>query len=443
MASPYFNGRKQLLLLLDYLVKCKQEGKVPVAENAFQAAFPDETFEVKKWRLSLSQLYKLAEQFISLQTRNEDDFLPKLQLAEAYQKRELDGHLQRTVLSTEKLLAGQKQESARHFENQYLLEEVRYRMLSSGKRTETLNLQETSDAMDTAFIARKLRHACFSISHQAVYKTEYEFGLLEAVLDTVSKTPALLAKPAVGLYYHCYIALTKNNERQFQTFNQLLSEQAGRLPKEERQNLYLLAINFGIRQINALRPEYYRPVLDLYKKAIENGLLLQNGQLSHFAYNNIVAIGLRIGENEWVGNFIHSFKNHLDRKHRNVTFSLNLARLEYAKKNYGEALLNLQKSDYKDFINNVIAKTLQLKIYYETDELEVLEPHLRSMKTYIRRKRAFGYHRENYLNIIRFTQAIIELNPFDNKKKNELRKQISGTERLTEREWLLEMLERV
>ena len=154
-----------------------------------------------------------------------------------------------------------------------------------------------------------------------------------------------------------------------------------------------------------------------------------------------MAIGVRIGETDWVENFIHKNRNALERKHRNVAVSLGLARLEHGRKNYRAALLHLQQSDYKDFINNLIAKVLQLKIYFETDELEVLEAHLRNMKSYIRRKRAFGYHRENYLNIIRFTQALIELNPFDKKEKEKLRQAILATEPLTERDWLLTMLD--
>ena len=81
-----------------------------------------------------------------------------------------------------------------------------------------------------------------------------------------------------------------------------------------------------------------------------------------------------------------------------------------------------------------------MKIYFETNEMEVLEAHLRNMKAYIKRQRAFGYHRENYLNIIRFTQALMALNPFEKEGKTKLRKEIEAVERLTERDWLLEML---
>lgn len=437
VASPYFNGRTQLLALLDYFTQCQSQGKEPQPEPAFAQAYPHQPFDDQAWRLAQSQLFKLAEQFIALREMEAEADFPTLHLAQAYRRRGLEKHYLRTFRNLEKQQGVTAEHSAEFYENRYRSEWEKYRYLSSGRRTENFNLQEVSDAMDAAFIARKLRHVCFSLSHQAVFRTEYRFGLLDEVLHTVKDSPTLLALPAVSLYFHCYRAMTEQSEEVFENFNSQLLELGPQLPQDEQRNLYLLAINFGIRQINASRPEYDRPVLDLYRTALEMDLLLENGKISHFAFANIVAIAVRIGATDWVGNFIHGYKNSLERKHRNVTVALSLARLEHTRQNYREALLHLQKSDYRDFINNLIVKTLQLKIYFETDELEVLEAHLRNMRTYIRRHRAFGYHRENYLNIIRFTQALVELNPFDKKQRVALRKEILAAEPLTERGWLL------
>ncbi len=67
VASPYFNGRPQLVPLLDYFIKTKQADATPDPAAAFAAAFPLEKFDDQKWRLTLSQLYKLAELFLAQQ----------------------------------------------------------------------------------------------------------------------------------------------------------------------------------------------------------------------------------------------------------------------------------------------------------------------------------------------------------------------------------------
>ena len=133
-------------------------------------------------------------------------------------------------------------------------------------------------------------------------------------------------------------------------------------------------------------------------------------------------------------------RDSLKRRIRESTWKFNLARLEYEKKNYDNALVHLQKADFGDILNNLNAKTLSLKIYYELDEFNLLDSHLESMKTFIRRKTVMAYHQTNYLNIIRYTKKLLSTNFYDRTKKEALQKEIEQEEILTEREWLLEQV---
>ena len=274
-----------------------------------------------------------------------------------------------------------------------------------------------------------------------VYSTGYNFGLLDMVLAHMRSSEALQAIPSVGLYYFCYLFLTEaEGEPFFREFKPRLLANLGQLPVDEQRNLHLLALNFCIRKINQSVPDYFREALDLYKSALKAELLLENGQLSHFAYSNIAAIAIKVGDTEWVEQFIHQYAPFLEKKHREAASHLNLARLEYSRQNMGAALQHLQQADYKDLINNLIAKTLQLKIYYETGEYDALEAHLQSMQTFIRRQRVIGYHKTNYQNIVRFGRRLLQLNPNSREDRQAMRQQIASEPVLTERDWFLEML---
>jgi hypothetical protein len=130
----------------------------------------------------------------------------------------------------------------------------------------------------------------------------------------------------------------------------------------------------------------------------------------------------------------------LEKKYRKSSFSFNLARLEYAPKNYAVVMDLLQKSNYRDLLANLGAKTLLLKVYFETEEFDLLHSHLDAMKNYIRRKHVIGYHRKNYMNIVKFAQLLILLHPFDLEEKRQLRARIEKEEILTEQEWFLEQI---
>ncbi|MBC7777384.1 MAG: hypothetical protein H7246_18265, partial [Phycisphaerae bacterium] len=190
------------------------------------------------------------------------------------------------------------------------------------------------------------------------------------------------------------------------------------------------------------KEDYFREIHEIYKSGLDNHALLPNGMLSPMTYYNIVISGLKVNAFDWVAWFIPHYKNNLDRPHRDSAYSFNMARLHFAQRNYGEALLLLQKANYRDMLTNLSAKTMALKIYYEQGEHEVLQSHLDAMNNYLRRNRVIGYHRENYLNLIRTTKRMLALPKGKGSAKEILRSQIKTTDPLTERAWFLEMLEK-
>ena len=342
---------------------------------------------------------------------------------------------------TQNLLDKTKAGNALSLEYHYLAEWEQYQYNVAALRSGELNIQSLSKAMDAAFMAGKLRLACLALSHQAIYKTEYQIGFIPAILSALETETALAEIPALGLYYHCYQFLTvPDGEAHFQAFLRLLDETAAHFPEEELRPLYLLAINYGIRQINRSVPGSIVTTLNLYKGALHYRLLLENSQISRFAFSNIVAIALRAGETDWAEGFIEQYHPHLDRLWRDATASLCLARLEYERGQLDAAMRHLQRADYKDTMNNLTAKTLQMKIFYETNEVDALENHLKNLKNYIRRHTAIGYHRTNYSNIVRFTEQLLWLNKHDKQCVATFRENLIAEEILTEKEWLLKQL---
>lgn len=440
--SPFFCRREAPRLFFEYLQNCLNKGIAPDLEAASRWIYQGDKLPDKSAiRLLMSELLAHIEHFLVYREVFAGDANFDIHLAAAYRKRGLEKHFRQSLHNARVKWEKQPYRHTEYFDAQAAIEYQLYQHLSAGRRTEALNWQQLSDQTDTTFIARKLRQACMALSHQTVYNADYRFGLLDAVLDHVRQSESLPQIPAIGLYFYCYLFLTEaGGEPYFQRFKTLLFDSLEQLPVEEQRNLHLLALNFCIRKINQLESAYFRQALDLYQSALNAGLLLENGQLSHFAYNNIVAIALKVGDTGWTEQFIHTYNPLLEKKHRDAALHLNLARMEYARRNLSAALLHLQQADYKDLINNLIAKTLQLKIYYETGELDALDAHLQSMQTFIRRQRVIGYHKTNYLNIVRYGRRLMQLNPNSRPARDALRQKIAEEQVLTEKDWFLEIL---
>ena len=442
LCSPIVNQQDELIHLFEYIKDCLSNKQEPNKEEAFLKIYPGKKFDDVKIRLCMSNLFKLIEQFLVYKEFNQDKIRNKIMLASIYRKRNLESYFDRTLNDLYHIQDKEALRNAAYYNNNYLIQQEEYSFRSNKNRTAAMNLQSLSDSNDLVYLAQKLKNSCFILSHQRVYKTEYHFGLLDAAIEYIENS-SLLEHPAISIYYYCYQSLLNpEQEHFFLKFKTLMVENEQHFPREEMSNLFILAINYCIKRINENKQHYVGVGLELYKSGLQNALLTEDNRISRFAFNNIVAMSIKMKELEWAENFIQKYKNFLEKKHRDSTVSLNLARLSYVTKDYDNVLVHLQKSDFKDLLNNLIAKTIMMKVYFELSAFKLLESHLDTMRIFIKRKKIIGYHQQNYLNIIYFTKKLTNLNPYDKTGNSKLKTEIEAIDILTEKEWLLEMVDR-
>jgi hypothetical protein len=445
--SPFFNNKTQLIGLSDYLRVCTEKNVIPNNDAAFAAAYPELAAagtDMVKLRLANSDLLALLEHYWVYNEKFADNLRDKIQLSSVYRRRGLEKHFQITLREARQNREKMPWRHAESYHNQYLLEWEQFQFAATQKRYDTFNLQEINDLMDTNYIAHKLRLVCVARSHQTVTGQQYDFGLFDPVLQHLDGHQ-LLDEPAVGLYYHaCYFLAQHHPDAHahFFRFRGILTQAARQFPPEELRTLYLLALNFCIKNSNtgAEKMAWFRQTWELYREALDYDILLENGQLSRFAFNNIASVAVHLGEVEWAAEFIQQYIHLVEKKFRAAARSLNLARVAFAQRRFDEALQHLQEADYRDLISGMSARIIQLKIYYETAAIELLESHLDSIKTYLLRQRATGYHRDNYLELVRITRALIRCNSKDTNELNALRQTIIEHPNLMEKEWFLAVL---
>ncbi len=441
LATPFFNQRREAVALFELLEKSLKSGRgIPEKPEAYRRIFGAGDHDDHRVRLAMSHLYKLAARFLAIQDFLHDTPALQRRVARAFQNRHLPEMARLALSEADQARLQQPLRNVDFYEEQYRTALEINRIAVAEQITNAIDFQQLSDHLDLAFLTQKLWHSCFMLSHQTVANTRYDFGLLDAALEHAERTGALQI-PAVALYYYCYRALTQPSEHTyFQHFKSLLLTHDRLFPAEERRDLFILAINFCIRQYNAGNSAYLREQFDFYQAGLEQKHFLSDGVLSRYTYLNAATSGMALQELDWTERFIHDYRDFLPEIHRESLFSFNLARLEYQRHARGNALQLLQKTDYKDLPLSLAAKTLQLKIFYELGEYDLLESHLKAFGAFIRRKKMLGYHRTNYLNTVFFTQKLLELNRYDKNAVATLRKEVEETAAVAEKEWLLGML---
>ncbi len=444
--SPAHNLRQDVADLFEYLVSGQHlhSEKHLEKERVFQAIYHGKTYSDAEMRQVMHFLLRVIENFLVYNELLRDEVRSQTILAKVYRQRKLTKLFQKTMEAGWEILRKQPHRNHQHFENEYLLQFEQFNHLSSLGRTVPLNLQEVSDSNDISFIINKLQVGCIMLSHQKVFNTNYNLGLLSPVLEFVENNKNLLENPAIAIYYFTFKANTESdNEGNFIALKEQVRLHGDFFPLSEIRSIYLFAINYCIGKINIGEFNYIREVFDLYQQGLSKDIFLENNQMSRFTFRNIVASGLQLKEYDWVKSFIEQYQHFLDENHRDSFVQFNMAHLYFEKKDYTLAMKLIAQFDYDDILIMLVAKTMLLKMYYELDEFSALDSLLGSMNTYLQRKKVMGYHKDNYKNIIQYTKKMLKVTHYEKEQILKLKQEIEAVNPLTERKWLLAQLDKL
>lgn len=434
LKSPYHNRRADVWSLWELVLSNKKDLD---ASKLYASIYPGQSYNDAQWRHLQSFLLGAVEAFLVQRAWEKTPLLNDLHLAPIYRERNLRKSHDYSLRRASELLDKVPRDS-NYYHFLYQLEWERYAsaQIQQG-RTQEKNLAAVSRAFDIYLAANKLRLACLIESHRAVYQADYDNSFLAEMLRFVEKSN-LLEVPIVALYFYCYQSLTEGSEENFRAFRQALEAQGNLLPEAENRTFTLLAINYCIKQLNTGEHRYVREAFDLYRIGLETRALLENGILSRFAFKNIVALGLKLEEFEWVKAFVAQFEPYLEEKYRQAHRDYNLAKVYFAQKNYHQAMPLLARVDENDLLLNLDSRVMLLKMYYETEGFDALDALLASFKILLlRKKKVIGYHSTHYLNTLRYIQKLVRLNLNDKKAAAAFRAEVAANKSVIEKEWIL------
>lgn len=441
--SPIHNQHKDVQVLFEFIISRRSIRELTVRkQKAFEYLYPEKEYDDLRMRHVMSFALKTLEDFVSYYAAFDSSLKYKKNLTKAYKNHNLPLQAAISLEQTAKELDKVNIQNELYFLDKYTLEVDKFELAGTQDRTRNTNLQDIDNQATIFYISSTLKYAATSLSHAALVKTNYKFAMLESVLKEV-KTGKYDNIPAVMLHYYSYMALTNpEDEQYFQKLNHYLTHHLHVLASKEQRSIYLLAINYCIKRLNTGTDKYIRLAFDLYKNSLEQGILIEDKQLSHFAYTNSIALSLHLKEFDWATNFIKNYSKFLPDSHRQNYQHYNTAKLLFTKQEYDKAIALLSQIDYDDLLLTMDAKRMLLFIYYEQESFQALDALLDSFRVFIHRKKVMGYHKANYLNLISMTKKLMQLPVYSKEDRLQLKKQIEETKPLAGQKWLLAQLEK-
>lgn len=438
--SPYFNQREDVILLFDWIDK-SMNSKLPdlSKEKVFKNIFPNKKYNDVLMRQLMSYLYKIIQKYLITEGVLQNDMESQLYLTYALTQRNADTIVEKQIYDSLKMIDNHSLKNSKYHYTKYMLRIEEYEYHSKKKRTSELNLQNLSNELDYFYLSERLKQACIMFAHQTISNHNYTQPLLDIAIQQAQKINNL--PPSVTAYYHNYKALTEpNNEDNYLLLKNIIIEQGHLLPKHEQRDLYIAATNYCIRKLNQGEKPFGFEALELYRARMDNNVLLENGVLPPYTYNNILMLALKAEEYEWAERFLNDFKQYLPEKERENIFQYNLALFYFRTGKYDEAMVLLQKVNLHDVLYNLDARRLLARIYYELEEINALHSLIESSKVYLHRQKGIGYHHDMYANYFRFLDKMMKIDLKKTEIRAILRGEVEATQLLAEREWLLQKL---
>lgn len=366
----------------------------------------------------------------------------ELLLLQYYQQENLDKHYQSTARRLKKILDDFPYQDADYWQYLSQLKESEYRALTNYERNHHPELQAAADALDHAYLTRKLPYLLEMTNVGLVLDIPYELRLAEDVKIWSEKLP--FQRSVIIKLYSAILKMVEQPAEAtcFRQARALLKEHEAATPPELLKNFYTYLLNHCTQQLRLHNDTlYYEYYLDLNIYLIEKGMLLEKGCLPPWRYSNLVTVGLRTGRTAWAAGFLEKYRSYLPSSTSENIYHYNLAHTRYYEGNYDTAQRLLNQLDLNDLLLAIAAKNLLVKIYWEMGEVEQLLYFLEAYRVYIYRqplaKPSLKAQVKAFISVVR---QLAKMPDFEQKRRKELAKDLPPVTAILERDWLEQQL---
>lgn len=453
--SPYHNKNEEITAFVAYLNGIYPDftEKRCDKHKVWTKITKRKAFNQAHFNLLISYTLRLFEHFLAVEKLaikpEEELFLSMENLRE----RQLFKHYEKMFRNTSKNLQKGVYRDADYYLTQYrFANESDQKYLKVTQKRADDGLQQKQDALDLWFMAMKLRDACEMYMRHRLYGEEYEAGLLTEVLNKIAEQATHFRDiPAVHIYYLAYEMLRSNEAKDYFLLKDKIEQQSTLFPKSELQNIYNYLQNFCIRQINQGATEFHNELFEIYRSQLEKALIFdKEGNLLEWHYKNIVTVGLRSKNYDWVRAFIEDYKKYLLPEVVENAYSFNLANYFFAVQDYQEVLPLLIQVEYSDMRYKLDVRSLLLRTYYHLEETEPFYALCDSFnQLLIRTKTLTDFQRKGYHNMIRMSRRIFAwrsaqrfvAKPDWERERGKLQLELEGVKPVFNESWLRGELE--
>jgi hypothetical protein len=427
--SPWFNRSTTVVRLFEVYRTARIASDFPADEALFELVAPDQPFDAVK-------LKNIRAAF----QRKFDDFLAELAFSE-------DAPLRQGLLLQQLNAFGESQYFPRYYHKSLEIlseapieEDQRYlRRAQIASEWEHFQFRQTDrselEAKDGAyghlwlfFQIQTLKQLVRRANREAISGSETEISVADQVLQIIHQQSQMSHPPILQIYLQLLAVFRNPQDRNAYTqLHELLQAQGPNLAHADALDAYTGALNHCIRRVNAGERDFENEMLALYQEMHDADLLLYKGKMPAPQLKNIVALGLRCGAFEWVQAIIDRYGDLLENDPHGNASAFNQGLLHFYLRDFAasERCFNQVLANFDDIFYGLDARTILLRIYFETNNQLGAESMAESFRMYLKRNKYIPKaHKASYSTMLRLYRKLLKLPFWDRQKLESLHKEV-------------------
>ena len=422
-------------------------------EKVFEKIFGKKKYSNRQLNYLTSAMNLHLEEYLIMIAIRQDQKQKDYMLMEYYRSRKQYEFFKRTA---ESIMEREEEKAVKDGEYYLTKMKIEYDLYhyveTDNKRIErqAKRIESMVNSIDEFYMYYKLNLASDLITFDEDFNVERDVTLFLEEIKNVIKAQPLYKNTLIKIYLFILNNFKKHTYENYLSLRQKIFEVIDNVSDEHQRTLFSCLSNYAITCNEKNIPNFKKYTFEIIQMSIDRKYAVRNGELGYQNFINavIIATNIEINNISWAKEMIIKNNHLINVELREDTILLSKAFIDYAEKNYGDALEKLNQIEHwRQYTFGIQGRLLKLKCYYELDietngnYLDTAEYLADSYRNYLRRNKIFSDPiNKSIINLITFTIKIMRNRYSKKYTPNELLNEMKKYEPLAAKRWVLEII---
>lgn len=452
LASPYFNTNKNVIRLYEFIRKFAPDFSSDSIskESLYKKLYPGKGYNDTVMRILLSDLLKLAEEFMAAEISCANEYGKGVVLMNEFMNRGLDNLYMSSYKDLKNYVKGMEDRRTAYFNNYELeLYNVDFHLRKDKQNLITSNVLERGESIMFFSLIEIARNVHDIVINERTFNAKFEKNLIyefmklfnfEEFLRKVQKQrPEHF--PLISIYYNMVMAmLNEGNEKLYDEFKTTAVNYLFSIGRSEQHHFLHDLESCCLNNMKYNASKYNNELIEIYDLMLKTNTMTFTGTefITAQRFKNILIGGLNSGRLDWTKEFVSNNLSKMQPEYRESMKRYSEALFCFLDKDFETSLLHLNsiKNDY--FTLKMDIKSWTLKNYIELGYLDSAFSLIDTYRHFISKNKTISdYFRERHLNFIRYAYDVVRMKSGQSRSDaREIEKKLNGTDNVVHKDWL-------